>query len=274
VCVRNGRVSGGERCVHVGAGCEDVLLQGLCLGDFLFAGLVLQASRRVRLASLRVERAARAPFNSLFGVVALPSGGFAAADKLLRAAPVADASARGGAGLVLEDVSVQDVTPVDPCPGLRPASEPSVVDVDGYRINARACYFRLSGFSPTQDLRRRVAILGSIYEDVVEPFLLKVIEGAGAHAVLLVNWRRVEGLRQLRAAVPSRMPTLFAIDFPFLAAWGSRGGVSVVDTLDKELDPEDKTLLAREPLGVSVSRLTQDALPRGAYVPGRKGTLV
>lgn len=201
VRIQDGSLSGGERSLYVGAKASGVELLNLHAYGFSFAGFELHASQAISLTSCSVGRASRAPYGSVFGILALPAGGFAQAKRIMAGGDVPStkaAAARGGKNIQFLRCSVGDVTPLlsEECRQVlsstaatipncdysscfedsrravhkrsvqwhaQKAAAPHITDAGGVRVNSSGCRVVVTGVMPTQDLRRRSEILGSSY---------------------------------------------------------------------------------------------------------------
>ena len=211
-----GRITGGVRGVHIARGCSYVEIDGVCSVEaFTFAGIVIEAGDHITLSDVCIGSAAAAPLATVFGVIALPAGGFCAADKLLRGATVAARPARGGTALTLHRVTVQDISPHSDKElarlgaRLREDAYPSVVDV-GHRVNA----------SGPRAMSRTATVPAAWPRR-------HSVEGAGAHGVAIFNWQSTTGVDSARVACPSPLNTFEAP----LAHWGDCSAVLALNTL-------------------------------------------
>ena len=303
--IQDGALSGGERSLYVGARASGVELLNLHAYGYSFAGFEIHASRAISLTSCRIGRASRAPYGSVFGIVALPAGGFAQAGRIMRGAASERTDALGGKSIRFLRCLVGDVTPLlteecqrglpvlPDCPPscfddrarVRRSAEwraksaaPQIVDVGGVRLNASDCRVIISGVTPTQDLGRRSQILGSSYGNGngadVDP-TLGVVLGAGMHALALFNWTQVHGVpAEVAVSFPSPLPLCDQTVEP-QPAWGARSGVLDKNSLDDPrselVNPEE---LSQVPLGVTHVRVRQAARAGGAWIPGAAGSYI
>jgi len=305
VRIQDGALSGGERSLHVGARASRVELLNLYAYGYSFAGFEIHASQAISLTSCRIGRACRAPYGSVFGIVALPAGGFAQADRIMRGAAAERTDALGGKNIRFSRCSVGDVTPLlteecqqgllvlPDCPSscfddrarVRRSAEwraesaaPQIVDAGGFRLDASNCRVVGTGVTPTQDLGRRSQILGLSYGNGngadVDP-TLGVVLGAGVHALTLFNWTQVHGVpAEVAVSFPSPLPLCGQTVDP-QPAWGARSGILDKNTLNDPrselVDPEE---LSQVPLGVTHVRVLQAARPGGVWVPGAAGSYI
>jgi hypothetical protein len=252
-----------------------VRVENLYVANFLFAGLVTRPSRDVAITSCTFGRARSAPAGSVFGIVALPKGGFSSADKIMRGLPVRSALADGGTGLVFSRVSVSDVCPLSPA-GCA-AAAPFITDAGGQQMNTdsdgdvRPC----RAYNLTHDPKARVRRLGAVPRPAPEAPEPDAVESAGAHAVALFNWLDVRG-------VPSELSIERPSTIPGCRGWGGSSALLEMQTpralslaLARRAAPQNaEEELAQVPLGVRYVRQRQDAAPLGAFVPGALGSFV
>ena len=267
ITVCDGAVRGGLQGLFIGFNCRNVSFQNLYVANFRFAGLVMKPSRDIAVTSCTFGRAHSAPTGSLFGIVALPKGGFSSANKIMQGAPVRSDLVNGGEGLVFSRVTVSDICPLlaTGCPHQAP---PFITDVGGFRINtssdsdSRPCRV----LNLTHDLGQRFRLLGSIPRPDPKAPEAKTITSAGAHAVALFNWLRVQG-------VPHELSILRPSSIPGCRGWGTSS--ALLEMQSQRAAPQHAAEeLAQVPLGVVYVRMRQDATPPGAYVPGAMGSFV
>ena len=275
VLIRDGAVRGGFQGVFIGLDCSDVRVENLYVANFCFAGLVTRPARDVAITSCTFGRARSAPTGSVFGVVALPKGGFSSADKIMQGLPVRSALADGGRGLFFSRVTVSDVCPLSP--GGCALTAPFITDAGGLQLNVsgdadvRPC----RAYNLTHDPKARVRRLGAIPRPAPEAPEPDAVESAGAHAVTLFNWLDVRG-------VPSELSIERPATIPGCRGWGGSSALLEMQTpralsqaqAQRAAPRNAEDELAQVPLGVRYVRQRQDASPPGVFVPGALGSFV
>jgi hypothetical protein len=275
VQVYDGAIEGGLQGLYVQSGCANVSLRNLYISSYRFAALVIKPSRDVSIHSCLVGRAHSAPKGSIFGIVALPQGGFPAAERIISGASVRRSATAGGDGLVFARVTIEDITPLRSSrTGARSGREqlqgvPCITDI-GFPLNSSSSAAPPMSLGLTHDLKRRVQVLGSIPRDAPEPADVSAVTDAGAHGLVLINWLNVRGLSsETRLSLPS---PLFACSFKG-SGWGSRSALLELRAQGEPV-PVDEEDLSQIPLGVAIVRVRQSATPPGAFVPGAAGVFI
>ncbi len=287
VRIRDGSVLGGQRCLVVEEGAREVALENLHFGGFAFAGVVLEAARNVTLRSCLVGRATSAPWASLFGVVALPRGGFPAAAKLLAGRVAREGSS--GRGLRLERLSVADITPLpsaadEAFPASRWADpQPSIVDT-GFRINTSCAYPVLpQGLGLSHSLARRSEVTGAARLAPPlssAPQQYPTVTNAGVHALALIGWWDIEGAPSATSlSEPSVLPPRFRLplDSEEPLVWAARSAFLHVAPAKAEMaaaDLKEEGEVAQVPLGVRWVSSRTASRPVGPFLPGASGSYV
>ena len=284
--VSGGHVKGGINTVVIGNACKNIDLENLHVSGFYFAGIVIRASNRITLTSCSIGRAASAPATSLFGIVALPSGGFTAASQIMNGDKLSDAKATGGDGLTMHRVEISDITPLN-ClllPDLNEA-EPNIVTLGGF-IQNTTCPRPLQTLNLTNNLQRMASVLGSAYSEEIallerEIDFVDLVElaGVGIHAYSTFNWKSVVGISsELTVELPSFLPKEFKFRrTDFGSAWGTRSAMLIKNTLiSPEVDEEilRESQLSKVPLGVTYVQISQQSSIVGPFIPGAMGSSV
>lgn len=262
VAVLNGTLYGSERAVYINSKCAAVTLTDLSISGYSFAGIVVRVGKNIRLTRCFVGRAASLPFASLFGVLALPEGGLPEADRILRA--VSDQP--GGDGLSFQDCAVADITPrfSSPLPKLDECERDCFTRTKRYRCHSRPFITDLGGGNAQDRTNCQAEAPGVLTS--LEP-RYNIVVGAGAHGVLIFNWRNVDD-DGLQVALPTEIAPCQS-PLRLQPAWGGRS--AFVNTFRPLLDvPTDE--LSQVPLSILNVSATQVSQPGGAWVPGALGS--
>lgn len=294
----NGHITGGIHGIIIDALGRDITLKCIHVSKFLFAGLILKPCKRVFLTNFSVGRAAAAPVGTLFGILALPLGGFSAAAKITEGRDVSAINAEGGDGLVLRRVEIYNISPLSdettpPQTMLRDTpscfdkkappryieAEPSITTANGYRENSSCVRDTLpDGLGLTHSLTRRVEVLGSAYPREVVQVLaasLSIMRGAGVHACMLFNWSKTEGIpAELTISHPSPLPRKYIVfKSELLTGWCERTSLTIQSTIKSKVrDKEEVEEMSRIPLGITFVQVKQASSIVGPRLPGAMGS--
>ena len=308
-----GQVKGGISAVAIGNSCRNIKLESLKVYGFYYAGIVIRASFGVTLTNCSIGRAAAAPAGTVFGVIALPNGGFAGASRIMNDQNISNIKATGGDGLTFRRVDIFDITPLskqdlkeqlrteadknccfgslqDKARKKRLAeAEPSIVTIGGFMQNT-SCPRPELALNLTDNLQQRVSVLGSAYSEELALLerefnsmnfknLVELV-GAGAHAYSSFNWKNVVGVGRgsdLTIAPPSVLPKEFQIRNEYDSKFGTRSTMLIKNTILPPSIEEvlvEKTELSKVPLGVINVQVRQQSSVVGPYIPGAMGSAI